>query len=189
MVACRAASGTIADRVVDQHPYRVLGRRKVPPAPSPLLVPVIGTGTRRGGPAALPLPLRATKGAAAPTSRRDPVGDRVPPSVDNRGPGAMLPKLALPVDSARPHGYTQACVLAQACLGGSFVRMPPRASGMDGPPQSKNQHAVALGRLGGKKGGAARASSLPPERRSEIARCAARARWDRSAMPQSKEGN
>ena len=41
----------------------------------------------------------------------------------------------------------------------------------------KNPHAVALGRLGGKKGGPARAKALTPERRREIAREAAEARW------------
>lgn len=41
----------------------------------------------------------------------------------------------------------------------------------------KNPHAVALGRLGGKKGGKARAEKLTPEERSEIARLAAIARW------------
>lgn len=41
----------------------------------------------------------------------------------------------------------------------------------------KNPAAVALGRLGGKKGGKARALRLSAERRSEIARDAARARW------------
>lgn len=41
----------------------------------------------------------------------------------------------------------------------------------------KNPAAVALGRLGGKKGGKARAAKLTPERRSEIARKAARTRW------------
>ena len=41
----------------------------------------------------------------------------------------------------------------------------------------KNPHAVALGRRGGKKGGKARAEKLSAERRSEIARKAARARW------------
>lgn len=35
---------------------------------------------------------------------------------------------------------------------------------------SKNEHAVALGRLGGKKGGTARARELSPERRSAIAK-------------------
>jgi hypothetical protein len=41
----------------------------------------------------------------------------------------------------------------------------------------KNPAAVALGRLGGKKGGKARAEKLSAERRSEIARQAAKARW------------
>ena len=42
----------------------------------------------------------------------------------------------------------------------------------------KNPHAVALGRLGGKKGGKARAKKLTAEQRSAIARKAAAARWD-----------
>lgn len=41
----------------------------------------------------------------------------------------------------------------------------------------KNPAAVALGRLGGKKGGHARAQTLTPERRREIAVKAAKARW------------
>jgi len=41
----------------------------------------------------------------------------------------------------------------------------------------KNPAAVALGRLGGIKGGAARAAKLSPERRSEIAKKAAAKRW------------
>jgi len=48
----------------------------------------------------------------------------------------------------------------------------PRADG-------KNPAAVALGRLGGKKGGKARAAKLTPERRREIAKNAAAARWHR----------
>ena len=40
-----------------------------------------------------------------------------------------------------------------------------------------NPHAAALGRLGGLKGGPARAHALSPARRKEIARQAARARW------------
>lgn len=42
---------------------------------------------------------------------------------------------------------------------------------------AKNPAAVELGRLGGKKGGKARAASLTPEQRSEIAKKAAAARW------------
>ncbi|HUP47095.1 MAG TPA: hypothetical protein VM779_16435 [Thermoanaerobaculia bacterium] len=41
---------------------------------------------------------------------------------------------------------------------------------------TKNSAAVALGRLGGLKGGPARAAALTPERRSEIAKKAAAAR-------------
>lgn len=43
--------------------------------------------------------------------------------------------------------------------------------------EGKNPNAVALGRLGGLKGGKARASKLTPEQRTEIAKKAARARW------------
>jgi hypothetical protein len=42
---------------------------------------------------------------------------------------------------------------------------------------SKNAAAVALGRLGGVRGGPARAAALNSARRSEIARNAAIARW------------
>ncbi len=45
--------------------------------------------------------------------------------------------------------------------------------------QEKNPAAVALGRLGGKKGGPARAAKLTPEQRKEIARKAAAARWQK----------
>jgi len=41
----------------------------------------------------------------------------------------------------------------------------------------KNPAAVALGRLGGLKGGKARAEKLSSEQRREIAKRAARARW------------
>lgn len=43
----------------------------------------------------------------------------------------------------------------------------------------KNPHAVALGRLGGLKGGKARANKLTPEQRKEIAQQAAKARWNK----------
>jgi hypothetical protein len=49
-----------------------------------------------------------------------------------------------------------------------------------GPDPSKNQSAVALGRLGGLKGGKARAEKLSKRKRSEIARIAAAARWKKS---------
>ena len=48
-------------------------------------------------------------------------------------------------------------------------------------PPEKNPATVALGRLGGLKGGKARVCGPdPPERRSDIARKAAKARWKKS---------
>lgn len=44
-------------------------------------------------------------------------------------------------------------------------------------PPDKNPAAVALGRLGGLKGGKARAAKLSPTRRTIIAKKAAAARW------------
>ncbi|MFZ0419955.1 MAG: hypothetical protein WAM04_17780 [Candidatus Sulfotelmatobacter sp.] len=43
--------------------------------------------------------------------------------------------------------------------------------------KKKNPNAVALGKLGGSKGGKIRAAKLTPEQRSEIARKAVLARW------------
>lgn len=45
--------------------------------------------------------------------------------------------------------------------------------------QAKNPNAVALGKLGGLKGGKARAKALTKEERSAIARKAAIARWSK----------
>lgn len=51
------------------------------------------------------------------------------------------------------------------------------------PPvdDGKNPHAVALGRMGGLKGGKARAEKLSPKKRSEIAKKAAKKRWANNA--------
>ena len=43
--------------------------------------------------------------------------------------------------------------------------------------KEKNPHAVALSKLGAKKGGKARAAALSAEKRREIARKASLARW------------
>ena len=53
---------------------------------------------------------------------------------------------------------------------------------MDGSPieqpiDSRNPHAVALGSMGGRKGGKARAKKLTPTQRKRIAKEAAKARW------------
>jgi len=53
---------------------------------------------------------------------------------------------------------------------------------LDGTPleisvELKNTAAVSRGRLGGLKGGKARAANLSPKRRKQIAKKAAKARW------------
>ena len=47
----------------------------------------------------------------------------------------------------------------------------------DEPEHPKNPAAVALGRLGGLKGGKARAATLGARKRSQLAAKAAKARW------------
>jgi len=51
------------------------------------------------------------------------------------------------------------------------------------PRSGKNPAAVALGRLGGLKGGRARAEALSPKKRKDIARSAAHARWEKKKQP------
>ena len=50
----------------------------------------------------------------------------------------------------------------------------------------KNAAAVALGRLGGLKGGRARARKLTPKQRAESARKAAVARWSKKGKNREK---
>ncbi len=71
----------------------------------------------------------------------------------------------MPKRSSRPSDVNQ---LAAAVVGES-------TKGSERP--KKNPAAVELGRLGGLKGGRARAKKLSKERRSEIARMAASVRW------------
>ena len=56
-------------------------------------------------------------------------------------------------------------------------RVLREATGEGAPEREKNPSAVALGKLGGKKGGPARAAKLSAKRRAEIARKAAMRRW------------
>jgi hypothetical protein len=56
---------------------------------------------------------------------------------------------------------------------------------LDGTPlpnsdEGKNPAAVALGKLGGAKGGKARAAKLSPAKRKAIAKKAARTRWTKA---------
>jgi hypothetical protein len=59
------------------------------------------------------------------------------------------------------------------------AELKPQRKIVQFPPRKKNPAAVALGKLGGMKGGHARAAELSPERRKEIAQKAAKARWAR----------
>ena len=54
---------------------------------------------------------------------------------------------------------------------------PSPTKDQDPPEQEKNPYAVALGRLGAKKGGHASAAKLSPQRRRPVTREAAAARW------------
>ncbi len=60
--------------------------------------------------------------------------------------------------------------LVQAMIGEGPRPHPPGEG-------EKNPEAVVRGSRGGKKGGKARGAKLTPERRSEIARKAAKSRW------------
>lgn len=53
--------------------------------------------------------------------------------------------------------------------------------------KKKNEAAVALGRKGARKGGLARAAKMTAEERSESARQAVAARWERYREKQAKK--
>jgi hypothetical protein len=55
--------------------------------------------------------------------------------------------------------------------------LKPQRKVVQFPPHKKNPAAVTLGKLGGMKGGKARAAKLTPAQRKEIAQRAAKARW------------
>jgi hypothetical protein len=62
-----------------------------------------------------------------------------------------------------------------------------RATSEDKPQEPaeppKNAAAVELGRLGGLKGGKARSAKLTSEQKIEIAKKAAKARWEKKPQP------
>lgn len=80
--------------------------------------------------------------------------------------------ITMPKRSSRPDlNQLAAAIVAEATGGAEPTEKPEQPE--------KNQAAVELGRLGGLKGGKARAEKLTPEQRSEIARKAAEARWNK----------
>jgi hypothetical protein len=66
---------------------------------------------------------------------------------------------------------------AESQLPADAAEQPPAESTPEPTPPAKNPAAVALGKLGGAKGGYARAKKLTAAQRSESARKAAQARW------------
>lgn len=56
---------------------------------------------------------------------------------------------------------------------------------LDNPDAKKNPNAVALGRLGGQRGGNARAASMSPAKRKAIAKKAAEMRWAAQAKDET----
>jgi hypothetical protein len=72
----------------------------------------------------------------------------------------------------RPRDFSQAAKLVIDIASGQVEDREPTPE-----EQGKNPAAVALGRLGGLKGGKARAAKLTPEQRREMSRKAAKLRW------------
>lgn len=64
--------------------------------------------------------------------------------------------------------------------GEELPKLSPESIKETSTQSTKNPAAVALGRLGGLKGGKARAKALTKEQRTEIARNASAARWKKS---------
>ena len=77
--------------------------------------------------------------------------------------------------SKKKPGPQDVTELAKSSVEGATSDEPPEDEPED--TTGKNPAAVALGKLGGKKGGPARAKKLSKKRRSEIAKKAAKARW------------
>ena len=78
----------------------------------------------------------------------------------------------------RPRDFAQ---LAKSIVDEATGQTEERPAEPEPEPELTNDErhaaAVALGRLGGKKGGKARAEKLTPEQRKAIAKKAAAARW------------
>ena len=83
-----------------------------------------------------------------------------------------MPKRSSKKPKKRPRDVSQLAKLVVDISTGETEDAEPEPE-----DEGKNPAAVALGRLGGKKGGKARADKLTAKQRSEIARKAAQARW------------
>jgi len=80
------------------------------------------------------------------------------------------------VRSSNPDVAQNALRVVEQAIGASLVE-PKKPIQFPAKPKKKNPAAVALGKLGGRKGGNARAKKLTQEERTAIAQRAAQARW------------
>lgn len=69
--------------------------------------------------------------------------------------------------------------VVEEAIGAPLAANPKKPIQFPVRPKKKNPAAVALGKLGGRKGGRARAAKLSAEERKAIAQHAAKARWAR----------
>jgi hypothetical protein len=83
----------------------------------------------------------------------------------------------------RPRDFNSRAFQSVAILTGTAEPLPLEETEND-PVRAA---AALLGRKGGLKGGKARAASLSPEKRSQIAKKAAMARWSHPAAPDTVE--
>ena len=97
-------------------------------------------------------PTQPSNAASARLARQEPLGHNG--GMPKRSSKKKSPEPEKPIETPPPEGATE---------------------------PGKNPAAVALGRLGGKKGGRARAAKLTKEQRRKIAKKAAEARWRRKA--------
>ena len=89
----------------------------------------------------------------------------------------------MPKRSSKPERPSDTNLLArqivEEAIGGPLIE----ADGKFTIQPEKNPAAVALGRLGGLKGGKARAEKLSARKRKAIAKKAAKARWGTNSSP------
>ena len=86
-----------------------------------------------------------------------------------------MPQRAMPKRSSKTKDFNQLAADITRAATGDPEPLTPKGT--------KNPAAVALGRLGGLKGGKARHEALTPAKRAKIARKAAAARWSVKRKP------
>lgn len=86
--------------------------------------------------------------------------------------------------SSKPDVAQNALRVVEEAIGEPLAQKPEIKKPLQFPSRAKkkNPAAVALGKLGGRKGGKARAEKLSPEERKAIAQRAAQARWAREEV-------